>query len=90
MQQAEAYRNYRRGDSPRLLIVGTKMGSILLFSMCSDITLFLVRFKTGLAYLPYIRAVLPLTGIVMLVLFVVAATVSTKPNGSMTRKSTTT
>jgi len=61
----------------------------LLFSMCSDITLFLVRFKTGLAYLPYIRAVLPLAGIVTLVLFVIAAKVSTKPNGSMSRKSTT-
>lgn len=61
----------------------------LLFSMCSDIVLFLVRFKTGLAYLSYIRAVLPLTGIVTLVLFVVAAMVSTKPNGSMTRNSTT-
>lgn len=61
----------------------------LLFSMCADIALFLVRFKTGLAYLPYIRAALPLTGIVMLILFVIAATVSTKPNGSMTRKSTT-
>jgi hypothetical protein len=60
----------------------------LLFSMCSDITLFLVRFKTGLAYLSYIRAVLPLAGIVTLVLFVVAAAVSTKPNASMTRKST--
>jgi len=60
----------------------------LLFSMCSDIALFLVRFKTGLVYLPYIRATLPLTGIVTLILFVVAATVSTKPNGSMTRKST--
>jgi len=31
----------------------------LLFSMCSDSTLFLVRFKIGLAYLPYIRAALP-------------------------------
>jgi hypothetical protein len=61
----------------------------LLFSMCSDIALFLVRFKTGLVYLPYIRAVLPLTGIVTLVLFVVAATVSTKPNGSMSGKSIT-
>lgn len=61
----------------------------LLFSMCSDIVLFLVRFKTGLAYLSYIRAALPLAGIVTLVLFVVAATVSAKPNGSMTRKSTT-
>jgi hypothetical protein len=61
----------------------------LLVSMCSDIALFLVMFKTGLAYLPYIRAALPLAGIVTLVLFVVAATVSTKPNGSMTRKSTT-
>jgi hypothetical protein len=61
----------------------------LLFSMCSDIALFLVRFKTGLVYLPYIRAVLPLTGIVTLILFVVAAAVSTKPNGSMTTKSTT-
>jgi hypothetical protein len=61
----------------------------LLFSMCSDIALFLVRFKTGLAYLSYVRAVLPLTGIVTLVLFVVAATVSTKPNGGMTTKSTT-
>jgi hypothetical protein len=60
----------------------------LLFSMCSDIALFLVRFKTGLFYLPYIRAALPLTGIVTLVLFVAAATVSTKPNGSMTTKST--
>jgi hypothetical protein len=59
----------------------------LLFSMCSDIALFLVRFKTGLAYLSYVRAMLPLAGIVTLVLFVVAATVSTKPNGSMTRKS---
>ena len=58
----------------------------LLFSMCSDIVLFLIRFKTGLAYVSYIRAVLPLTGIVTLVLFVVAAMVSTKPNGSMTRK----
>jgi hypothetical protein len=55
--------------------------------MCSDITLFLVRFKTGLAYLPYIRAALPLAGIVTLVLFVVAATVSTKAYGSMTGKS---
>jgi hypothetical protein len=61
----------------------------LLFSMCSDIALFLVRFKTGLVYLPYIRAALPLTGIVTLILFVVAATLSTKPNGSMTPKSTT-
>jgi len=61
----------------------------LLFSMCSDIALFLVRFKTGLAYLSYVRAVLPLAGIVTLVLFVVAATVSTKPNGSLTTKSTT-
>jgi len=61
----------------------------LLFSMCSDIALFLVRFKTGLVYLSYIRAVLPLTGIVTLILFVLAATVSTKPNGSMTTKSTT-
>lgn len=61
----------------------------LLFSMCSDIALFLVRFKTGLAYLPYIRAALPLAGIVTLVLFVVAATVSTKPNGNMARKSIT-
>lgn len=60
----------------------------LLFSMCSDITLFLVRFKTGLAYLPYIRAALPMAGIATLVLFVIAATVSTKPNASMTRKST--
>jgi hypothetical protein len=60
----------------------------LLFSMCSDIVLFLVRFKTGLAYLPYIRAALPMAGIVTLVLFVIAATVSTKPNGSMTTKST--
>ena len=55
----------------------------LLFSMCSDIALFLVRFGTGRAYLPYIRAALPLAGIVTLVLFVVAATVSTKPNGSI-------
>jgi hypothetical protein len=61
----------------------------LLFSMCSDIALFLVWFNTGLAYLSYIRAALPLTGIVTLVLFVVAATVSTKPNGSMNRESTT-
>lgn len=61
----------------------------LLFSMCSDIALFLVRFKTGLAYLSYIRAVLPLAGIVTLILFVIAAKVSTKPNGSMTLKSTT-
>jgi hypothetical protein len=61
----------------------------LLFSMCSDIALFLVRFKTGLAYLSYVRAVLPLAGIVTLVLFVVAATVSTKPNGSLTTKRTT-
>lgn len=60
----------------------------LLFSMCSDIVIFLVVFKTRLAYLPYIRAALPLAGIVTLVLFVVAATVSTKPNGSMTRTST--
>ena len=60
----------------------------LLFSMCSDIVLFLVRFKTGLSYLPYIRAALPLAGIVTLVLFVVAATVSTKHNSSMARKST--
>ena len=41
-----------------------------------------------LAYLSYIRAAPPLTGIVTLVLFVVAATVSTKPNGSMTRNTT--
>ena len=61
----------------------------LLFSMCSDITTLLVRFKTGLVYLPYIRAALPLAGIVTLVLFVVAASVSTKPNGSMSRKSIT-
>jgi hypothetical protein len=61
----------------------------LLFSMCSDIAFFLVRFKTGLVYLPYIRAVLPLTGIVTLVLFVVAAMVNTKPNGILTTKSTT-
>lgn len=61
----------------------------LLLSMCSDIVLFLVRFKTGLAYLPYIRAALPLAGIVTLVLFLVAATVSTKPNGSMTSKNIT-
>jgi len=60
----------------------------LLFSMCSDIVLFLVTFKTGLTYLPYIRAMLPLAGIVTLVLFVVAATVSTKHNSSMARKST--
>lgn len=60
----------------------------LLFSMCSDITLFLVRFKTGLAYLPYIRAALPMAGIVTLVLFVIAAIVSTKTSGSMSRKST--
>lgn len=60
----------------------------LLFSMCSDIMLFLVRFKTGLAYLSYIRAALPVAGIVMLVLFVMAAMISTKPNSSMTRKST--
>lgn len=61
----------------------------LLFSMCSDVALFLVRFKTGLAYLSYIRAALPLAGIVTLVLFVIAATVSTKPNSSMTPKRTT-
>jgi hypothetical protein len=61
----------------------------LLFSMCSDIALFLVRFNTGLVYLPYIRALLPLTGIVTLVLFVVAAMVNTKPNGSLTTESTT-
>ncbi len=61
----------------------------LLFSMCSDIALFLVRFKTGLTYLSYIRAVLPLTGLVTLVLFVIAAKVSTNPNGSMTIKTTT-
>jgi hypothetical protein len=61
----------------------------LLFSMCSDIALFLVRFKTGLTYLAYVRALLPLTGIVTLVLFVIAATVSAKPDGSMTRKNTT-
>ncbi|HLK52961.1 MAG TPA: hypothetical protein VKU42_05860 [Candidatus Angelobacter sp.] len=61
----------------------------LLFSMCSDIALFLVRFKTGLVYLPYIRALLPVTGIVTLVLFVVAAMVNTKPNVSLTPKSTT-
>jgi len=60
----------------------------LLFSMCSDIAFFLVRFKTGLTYLSYIRALLPGAGILMLVLFVVAAKVSTKPNGSMTRRST--
>ena len=58
----------------------------LLFSMCSDIVLFLVRFKTGITYLSYIRAGLPLAGIVTLVLFVIAATVSIKPNGSVTRK----
>jgi len=57
--------------------------------MCSDIALFLVRFKTWLAYLSYVRALLPLTGIVMLILFVIAAMVSTKPNGSMTINSTT-
>jgi hypothetical protein len=58
--------------------------------MCSDIVLllFLVTFKTGLAYVSYIRAALPLAGIVTLVLFVVAATVSTKHNSSMARKST--
>ena len=61
----------------------------LLFSMCSDFALFLVRFKTGFTYLSYIRALLPLAGIVTLVLFVIAATVSTKPNGGMTGKSTT-
>lgn len=61
----------------------------LLFSMCSDIALFLVRFKTGLIYLPYIRAALPLTGIVTLILFVIAAAVSTKQNGSMTPQRTT-
>lgn len=61
----------------------------LLFSMCSDSALFLVSFKTGRAYLPYIRAALPMAGIVTLVLFVIAAIVSTKPNGSMTRKSVT-
>lgn len=55
----------------------------LLFSMCSDIALFLVRFKTGLTYLPYIRAALPLAGIVTLVLFVIAVKVSTKPNASI-------
>lgn len=60
----------------------------LLFSMCSDIALFLVMFKTGLTYLPYIRAALPLAGIVMLVLFVIAAIVSTKPNASVTGKNT--
>lgn len=60
----------------------------LLFSMCSDIALLLARLKTGLDYLPYIRAVLPLTGLVTLVLFVIAAMVSTKPNG-MTRSSIT-
>jgi hypothetical protein len=32
---------------------------------------------------------LPLTGIVTLVLFVVAAMVNTKPNGSLTTESTT-
>jgi hypothetical protein len=60
----------------------------LLFSMCSDIALFLVWFKTGRAYLPYIRALMPLAGIVTLALFVIAAMVSTKPNGGLTRKST--
>ena len=60
----------------------------LLFSMCSDSALFLVRFKTGLAYLSYVRAALPLTGIVTLVLFVIAAAVSAKPNSMNTKRTT--
>ena len=59
------------------------------FHVLRDIALFLVMFKTGLVYLPYIRAALPLTGIVTLVLFVVAAALSTKPDGSLTTRSTT-